>query len=109
MKMEEEEKYLKKQRIYKGIMLVILTAFITFILTTAYILNKYDIGDVNQSLSSLFNNSTSDDGTSSAFTYLSKGDSLAKDKIEFIPKDWNDYKNNYEFKLTKIESFEGEE
>ena len=52
---------------------------------------------------------TSDDGTSSAFTYLSKGDSLAKDKIEFIPKDWNDYKNNYEFKLTKIESFEGEE
>lgn len=49
--MEEEEKYLKKQRIYKGIMLVILTAFITFILTTAYILNKYDIGDVNQPLS----------------------------------------------------------
>ena len=68
--MEEEEKYLKKQRIYKGIMLVILTAFITFILTTAYILNKYDIGDVNQSLSSLFNSSTSDDGTS--INYIKK-------------------------------------
>ena len=68
--MEEDEKYLKKQRIYKGIMLVILTAFITFILTTAYILNKYDIGDVNQSLSSLFNNFTSDDGTS--INYIKK-------------------------------------
>lgn len=52
---------------------------------------------------------TSDDGTAPAFTYLSKGDSLAKDQIEFIPNDWNDYKNNYEFKLTKIESFESGE
>lgn len=52
---------------------------------------------------------TSDDGTALAFTYLSKGDSLAKDQIEFIPNDWNEYKNNYEFKLTKIESFESGE
>ena len=52
---------------------------------------------------------TSDDGTALAFTYLSKGDSLAKDQIEFIPNDWNDYKNNSEFKLTKIESFESGE
>ena len=52
---------------------------------------------------------TSDDGTAPAFTYLSKGDSLAKDQIEFIPNDWNEYKNNYDFKLTKIESFESEE
>lgn len=52
---------------------------------------------------------TSDDGTAIAFTYLTKGKDLAKDKITFIPKDWNDYKNNYEFKLTKIESFESED
>ena len=52
---------------------------------------------------------TSDDGTAPAFTYLSKGDSLAKDQIEFIPNDWNDFKNNYDFKLTKIESFESGE
>ena len=116
MKMEEEEKYLKKQRIYKGIMLVILTAFITFILTTAYILNKYDIGDVNQSLSSLFNNSTSDDGTSINYIkkilkkyYLNDIDeekaeegaiegyveSLGDPYTEYIPKDkMEDYKQN---------------
>ena len=52
---------------------------------------------------------TSDNGNATAFTYLSKGDSLAKDQIEFIPNDWNDYKNNYDFKLTKIESFESGE
>ncbi|MDD5827483.1 MAG: hypothetical protein PUD25_06965 [Bacilli bacterium] len=52
---------------------------------------------------------TSDDGTAPAFTYLSKGDSLAKAQIEFIPNDWNEYKNNYDFKLTKIESFESGE
>ena len=85
--MEEEEKYLKKQRIYKGIMLVILTAFITFILTTAYILNKYDIGDVNQSLSSLFNNSTSDDGTS--INYIKK--ILKKLGIKIKNKKYTEY------------------
>ena len=52
---------------------------------------------------------TSNDDTASAFTYLAKGASLSKNQIEFIPNDWNDYKNNYEFKLTKIESFESEE
>ena len=114
--MEEDEKYLKKQRIYKGIILVILTAFITFILTTAYILNKYDIGDVNQSLSSLFNNFTSDDGTSINYIkkilkkyYLNDIDeekaeegaiegyveSLGDPYTEYIPKDkMEDYKQN---------------
>ena len=38
--MEEEERYLKKQRIYKIIMLMVLTAFITSILTTIYIAQK---------------------------------------------------------------------
>ena len=33
----EEERYLKRQRIYKTIMLVVLTVFITFIMTTLYI------------------------------------------------------------------------
>lgn len=77
--------------------------------TTGYYFIRLDVNRKGKTY--LFKNLTitSDDGTSSAFTYLSKGDSLAKDKIEFIPKDWNDYKNNYEFKLTKIESFEGEE
>ena len=55
-----EEKYLKRQRIYKSIMLVILTAFITCIVTTAFLANKFDIG--NNSLSSLIgNNSTETD------------------------------------------------
>ena len=51
-----EEKYLKRQRIYKSIMLVILTAFITCILTTVFLANKYDLG--NNSLSSLIGNAT---------------------------------------------------
>lgn len=38
-----EEKYLKENRIYKTIMLVILTAILTFILTTIYFINKYGI------------------------------------------------------------------
>ena len=36
----EEDNYLKRQRIYKNIMLVVLTAFLTFILTTI-ILNQF--------------------------------------------------------------------
>ncbi len=60
----EEEKYLKKQRIYKTIMLVVLTAFITCLLTTIYIGNKFDlIGGENDSISSLINN-IKDDTTS---------------------------------------------
>ena len=43
----EEEKYLKKQRIYKTIMLVVLTAFISTIITTAFIANRYNLGDNN--------------------------------------------------------------
>ena len=39
----EEERYLKTQRIYKTIMLVILTVFLTFIITTMYMANKYSL------------------------------------------------------------------
>ena len=67
----EEEKYLKKQRIYNGIMLVILTAFITAILTTAYIGRKYDLGNNNNSISSLFNTS-SDNNVSTSINYIKK-------------------------------------
>ncbi len=54
----EEEKYLKKQRVYKAIMLVILTAFLTFIFTTIYITNKYNSGNGSQTISSLFGGSS---------------------------------------------------
>lgn len=40
----EEEKYLKRQRIYKTIMLVVLTVFVTIILTTVYLVNNYEFG-----------------------------------------------------------------
>ena len=43
------------------IMLVILTAFLTFILTTIYITNKYDFSDGDQTISSLFGGSSSSD------------------------------------------------
>ena len=52
-----EEKYLKRQRIYKTIMLVLLTAFLTFILTTTYVSKNYNFGGRNQAITSLFGNS----------------------------------------------------
>ena len=113
----EEEKYLKKQRIYNGIMLVILTAFITAILTTAYIGRKYDLGNNNNSISSLFNTS-SDNNVSTSINYIKKilkkyylndideekaeegaiegyVESLGDPYTEYIPKDkMEDYKQN---------------
>ena len=66
----EEESYLKKQRIYKTIMLVVLTAFLTFILTTIYITNKYDISDGDQTISSLFTGSSNNDQLSQSIKYI---------------------------------------
>ena len=57
----KEEKYLKRQRIYKIIMLVVLTAFITFISTTIYISNKYELGSSNKTISSLLTKSSEED------------------------------------------------
>lgn len=57
----EEEKYLKRQRIYKTIMLIILTAFLTFIFTTIYMSGKYNADGDKQTVSSLFSSSSSDD------------------------------------------------
>ena len=56
-----EEKYLKRQRIYKTIMLVLLTAFLTFILTTTYVSNNYNLGERNQAITSLFGSSENDE------------------------------------------------
>jgi len=50
-----EESYLKRQRIYKTIMLVILTIFLTFILTTMYISNKNNLN--SNGISSLLGSS----------------------------------------------------
>lgn len=55
----EEEKYLKRQRTYRTVMLVILTAFFTFILTSVFITNQYDLEQGNQPISSLLNSSDS--------------------------------------------------
>ena len=59
--MEDEEKYIKRQRFYKTIMLVVLTAFLTVIFTTIYMTRKYNINNDNQTISSLFGGSSSDD------------------------------------------------
>ena len=59
----EEEKILKRQRIYKSIMLIALTAFITCIITTACLVEKYDIGNGTGVLSSLISSSEDTDVT----------------------------------------------
>ena len=57
----EEDKYLRRQRFFKIVMLVILTSFLTFIFTTIYITKKYNISDGEQTISSLFSGSSSSD------------------------------------------------
>ena len=57
----EDEKYLKRQRFYKIVMLVVLTAFLTFIFTTIYITKKYNLSDGDQTIYSLFSASSSSD------------------------------------------------
>ena len=66
----EEENYLKRQRIYKTIMLVILTVFLTFILTTIYITNKLDLGKVD--VSTLLNSSSSGNSISKSIDNIQK-------------------------------------
>lgn len=67
----EEEKYLKKQRIYKTIMLVAITSFLTFIITTMYIDNKYDLGNGDKAtISSLINNLSEDDNITTSLKYI---------------------------------------
>lgn len=56
----EENSYIKRQRVYKTIMLVILTTFITFILTSIFISNQLESNSTtnNSSLSSIIQNIT---------------------------------------------------
>ena len=56
----EEDNYLKRQRIYKNIMLVVLTAFLTFVLTTIYMTNNNNNNNT-QSISSLLGLESSND------------------------------------------------
>ena len=66
----EEESYLKRQRIYKTIMLVIVTVFLTFIITTMYMTNKYNLTQTD--ISSLLNNSTTGSAVSKAINNIQK-------------------------------------
>ena len=66
----EEERYLKRQRIYKTIMLVILTIFLTFIVTTMYITSKYNLGDDN--ISSLLNSTSAGSNISTSINYIKR-------------------------------------
>ena len=115
----EEDNYLKRQRIYKTIMLVILTAFLTCILTTIYITNTNGTSNDKQSISSLFGIESSNDNQLTKSIkyiktildkyYLNDIDedkaiegalegyvsSLGDPYTEYIPKDeMEDYKNN---------------
>ena len=115
----EEDKYLKRQRFYKTIMLVVLTAFLTFILTTIYITNKNNSNNDSQSISSIFGIESSNDNQLTKSIkyiktildkyYLNDIDedkavegalegyvsSLGDPYTEYIPKDeMEDYKNN---------------
>lgn len=66
----EEERYLKTQRIYKTIMLVIVTIFLTFIITTMYMANKYSLNKTD--ISTLFNSSSKGDNISNSINNIQK-------------------------------------
>ena len=66
----EEERYLKTQRIYKTIMLVIVTIFLTFIITTMYMANKYSLNKTD--ISTLFNSSPKGDSISNSINTIQK-------------------------------------
>lgn len=74
----EENSYIKRQRLYKGIMLVLLTAFITFILTSIFVSNQLgNNATSNNSLTSIFENIT---GSSELQKSLETIEKLVKDK-----------------------------
>lgn len=67
----EEEKYLKRQRAYKTIMLVVLTVFLTFIFTTIYITNKYSL-EQNDTSSLLSGLTSKSDNISQKISYIKR-------------------------------------
>lgn len=62
----KEEEILKRQRFFKTIMLIALTIFLTFIITTVYFSNKYDLKTDNKTITSLLNNKSSEDDLTTA-------------------------------------------
>lgn len=64
----EEEKFLKRDRIYKTIMLVVLTVFLTFIFTTMYMSNKLNLEKTD--ISSLLNVTTEGENVSKSISYI---------------------------------------
>ena len=66
----EEERYLRSERIYKTIMLVIITACLTFVLTTMYMTNKFDLAKTD--ISSLINTTTLGNGLSNTINNIKK-------------------------------------
>lgn len=66
----EDENYLKRQKFYKVVMLVILTAFLTFILTTVYITNKCNTSEDDKAISSVFGGSSKDEQLSKNIKYI---------------------------------------
>lgn len=66
----EEDRFLRKERIYKTIMLVIITACLTFIITTLYMTNNYDLAKTD--ISSLINSSASGSDVSNAINNIKK-------------------------------------
>lgn len=69
----KEENYLKRQRIYKTIMLIVLTIFLTFTLTTIYITKKIGIDGKNADISSMLSGITSsDDEITTYLKYIEK-------------------------------------
>ena len=62
----EEEKYKKRQRLYRAIMLVAVTMFITSILTTAYIANKFDLGTGTETIASIMGSSSDADNVTAS-------------------------------------------
>lgn len=73
--MEDNNKYIKRQKIYKTIMLVILTAFITFILTAIYIRNldeNAQTSGTNSETSSILNGLTDDSSLTKSLKNIEK-------------------------------------
>lgn len=59
----KEEEILKRQRFFKTIMLIALTVFLTFIITTVYFFNKYNLNTDSNTITSLLNKTSDDELT----------------------------------------------
>lgn len=69
--MEDNNKYIKRQRIYKIIMLIVLTAFVTSILTTIYVTDRNNT-TTGENNNSILSNLTSDTNLSKSLKSIEK-------------------------------------